>query len=74
MAHVRLHLEVVVHERQPRTQPLGLRFALTLEPDFPQLHEDLGSALAMQSRYDEAIPAFEKAIQPGSKWTALTQF
>lgn len=39
-----------------------LRFALTLEPEFPQLYEDLGSALAMQSKFDEAIPLFEKAI------------
>ena len=40
-----------------------MRFALSIDPDFPQLHEDLGSVLAMQSRLEEAIPAFEKAIQ-----------
>ena len=39
-----------------------IRFALSLDPDFPQLHEDLGSVLALQERYEEAIPSFEKAI------------
>ena len=40
-----------------------LRFAISLSPDYPQLHEDLGSVFAMQSRFDEAIPEFERAIQ-----------
>ena len=34
-----------------------------MQPDFPQLLEDLGSALAMRQKYDEAIPLFEKAIR-----------
>jgi len=40
-----------------------IRFALSLEPDFPQLEEDLGSVLALKERFDEAIPHFERAIQ-----------
>ena len=33
------------------------------KPDFPHLHEDLGSILAMQERYEEAVPCFEQAIR-----------
>ena len=40
-----------------------LRFALALDPDFPQLHEDLGSVLAMQGRFEDAVPVLERAIQ-----------
>ncbi len=52
-----------------------LRFALTLDPKFPQLHEDLGSVLAMQERFEEAIPELERAIQlqPASSLDALIQ-
>src|SRR5688572_23901672 len=32
-----------------------LRFALALEPENPHLHEDMGSVLAMQERFDEAV-------------------
>ena len=40
-----------------------VRLALSLQPDFPHLHEDLGSVLALQDRHQEAIPCFERAIQ-----------
>ena len=40
-----------------------LRFAISLSPNYPQLHEDLGSVFAMQFRFDEAIPELETAIQ-----------
>jgi tetratricopeptide (TPR) repeat protein len=40
-----------------------LRFALSLDAEFPQLHEDLGSVLALQSKFSEAIPEFERAIE-----------
>jgi hypothetical protein len=34
-----------------------------LSPDYPHCIEDLGSAFAMPSRYERAIPELEKAIQ-----------
>jgi tetratricopeptide (TPR) repeat protein len=34
-----------------------------LDAEFPQLHEDLGSVLALQSKFSEAIPEFERAIE-----------
>ncbi|NIL94638.1 MAG: tetratricopeptide repeat protein, partial [Woeseiaceae bacterium] len=37
--------------------------ALELAPEFAPLSEDLGSALAQQRRYDEAIPLFEQAVR-----------
>ncbi len=40
-----------------------VRLAISLQPDFPHLHEDLGSVLALQQRYEEAVPCFERAIQ-----------
>jgi tetratricopeptide (TPR) repeat protein len=39
-----------------------LKFALSLRPNFPQLHEDIGSILAMRGKFDDAIVSFEKAI------------
>ena len=32
-----------------------MRQAIALKPDFPHLHEDLGSILAMQQRFEEAV-------------------
>ena len=40
-----------------------MRQALALKPDFPHLHEDLGSMLAMQQRFEEAVHSLERAIQ-----------
>lgn len=40
-----------------------VRLAISLQPDFPHLHEDLGSVLALQQRFEEAVPCFERAIQ-----------
>ena len=36
-----------------------VRLAISLRPDFPHLHEDLGSMLALQQRFEEAVPCFE---------------
>ena len=33
------------------------------KPEFPHLHEDLGSVLALQRRFEEAVPCFERAIR-----------
>lgn len=57
-----LSLALVKQQRVSEAEE-QLRFALQIEPDFPQLHEDLGSVLALQNRNDEAIPAFERAMQ-----------
>src|SRR5262245_29952504 len=40
-----------------------VRLALSLQPQFPHLHEDLGSLLALQQRFEEAIPCFQRAIE-----------
>jgi len=61
--HIRLLSLALMKQDRAAEAEEQLRFALTLDADFPQLYEDLGSALAMQSRFEEAIPEFEKAIQ-----------
>ena len=40
-----------------------VRRAIALKPDFPHLHEDLGSIFAMQQRFEEAEPCFREAQQ-----------
>ena len=61
------HMRILGHSlmKQERLQEAEeqIRFALSLEPDFPQLEEDLGSVLALQKKFEEAIPHFEQAIQ-----------
>jgi len=61
--HMRLLSLALMKQKRAAEAETQLRFALEIEPEFPQLHEDLGSALAMQSNFEEAIPAFRKAIQ-----------
>jgi tetratricopeptide (TPR) repeat protein len=38
------------------------RFVLSLAPDMPLAHEDLGSVLALEERFAEAVSCFEKAL------------
>jgi len=40
-----------------------LKMASELAPDFPRLSEDLGSALAQQRQFEEAIPLLEQAVR-----------
>jgi len=61
--HMRLLAHALLKQNRVAEAEEQLRFALSLEPDFPQLHEDLGSALAVQSRFEEAIPEFERALE-----------
>ena len=61
--HLRLLSHALMKQERLDEAEEKIRFALSLEPDFPQLEEDLGSVLAMKGRYDEAIPHFEQAIQ-----------
>ena len=49
--HIRLLSLALIKQNRVAEGEEQLRFALSLEPDFPQLHEDLGSALALQSRF-----------------------
>jgi tetratricopeptide (TPR) repeat protein len=37
--------------------------AIALKPEFPHLHEDLGSILAMQGRFEEAVPRLREALR-----------
>ena len=59
--HIRLLSQALMKQNRAVEAEEQLRFALTLDSDFPQLYEDLGSALVMQSRFEEAVPQFEKA-------------
>ncbi len=61
--HLRLLGQALMKQGRAAEAEEQLRLALTIDPEFPQLHEDLGSALAMQSKFDDAIPAFERALE-----------
>lgn len=61
--HIRLLSLALTRQNRVAEAEEHLRLALSLEPEFPQLHEDLGSVLAMQCRFEEAIPEFQKAIR-----------
>jgi tetratricopeptide (TPR) repeat protein len=61
--HLRLLGNALMEQRRLPEAEEQLRFAMSLDPEFPQLHEDLGSVLAMQSRFEEAVTAFEQAIK-----------
>ena len=61
--HIRLLAQALMKQNRLAEAEAQLSFALDMQPDFPQLHEDLGSVMAMQSQFDEAIAAFETAIR-----------
>ncbi len=61
--HLRLLGHALMKQRRLDEAEEKIRFALSLYVEFPQLEEDLGSVLALQGRYDAAIPHFEKAIR-----------
>lgn len=61
--HMRLLAYSLMKQKRLQESEDQLRFALSLDENFPQLHEDLGSVLAFQSRYEEAIAEFRHAIQ-----------
>ncbi len=61
--HLRLLGQALITQGRAGEAESQLRLALSIDPDFPQLHEDLGSALALQAKFDEAIVAFEKALE-----------
>ena len=61
--HLRLLSNALMKQNRLPEAEEQLRFALSLDAEFPQLHEDLGSVLALQSKFSEAIPEFERAIE-----------
>ena len=61
--HLRLLGHALMKQDRLKEAEEQLRLALSLNADFPQLYEDLGSVLAMNGNYEEAIPLFEKAIR-----------
>jgi tetratricopeptide (TPR) repeat protein len=61
--HLRLLSNALMKQNRLPEAEERLRFALSLDAEFPQLHEDLGSVLALQSKFSEAIPEFERAIE-----------
>jgi tetratricopeptide (TPR) repeat protein len=61
--HLRLLSNALMKQNRLPEAEERLRFALSLDAEFPQLHEDLGSVLALQSKFNEAIPEFERAIE-----------
>lgn len=65
--HRRLLAHSLMEQRRLDESAQQLRFALSMDEKFPQLHEDLGSVLLMQGQPEEAIECFEKAIrlEPG---------
>lgn len=63
MEHLRLLGHALMKQARYPEAEQSVRLAISLKPDFPHLHEDLGSLLAMQQRFEEAVPCFERAIQ-----------
>ncbi|MBT8080083.1 MAG: sulfotransferase [Gammaproteobacteria bacterium] len=61
--HLRLLGHALIKQGRAAEAEQQLRLALSIDPEFPQLYEDLGSALALQSKFDEAIPNFERALE-----------
>ena len=60
--HIRLLSHALTRQKRWSEAEEQIRFGLSLVPEFPQLHEDLGSVLAMQGNLEGATKAFEKAI------------
>jgi len=61
--HLRLLGHALMKQKRLDEAEAKIRFAMDLEPDFPQLYEDLGSVLALRGDYEGAIPYFENAVQ-----------
>ncbi len=61
--HLRLLGHALMKQARYADAEETVRLAISLKPDFPHLHEDLGSIFAMQQRFEDAVPCFERAIQ-----------
>jgi len=64
--HLRLLGHALMQQQKFGDAEATLKIAIELAPDFPPLSEDLGSALAQQRKFEEAIPLFEQAVRPPS--------
>ena len=63
--HLRLLGHALMKQARYAEAEQTVRLAISLKPGFPHLHEDLGSILALQQRFEEAVPCFEEAIRLG---------
>ncbi len=63
MDHLRLLGHALGEQGHYADAERTMRLAISLQPANPQLHEDLGSVLALQERFEEAVPCFEEAIR-----------
>jgi tetratricopeptide (TPR) repeat protein len=61
--HLRLLGHALMKQKRLGEAESQMRFALSLAPEMPALHEDVGSVLAMQGRLEDAVGFFEKAIR-----------
>ncbi len=61
--HLRLLGHALMKQGRLAEAERTARLAVSLKPDFPHLHEDLGSILSIQQRFAEAVPCFEEAIR-----------
>ena len=60
--HLQLLTHALVKLGQLDQASERIRFALSINPDFAPLHEDLGSILALQQNFDPAIESFRRAV------------
>ena len=61
--HLRLLTHALMKQDRLVEAESQARFALSLAPEAPLLHEDLGSVLSLAKRFEDAIPCFEKALE-----------
>ncbi|MGH8129291.1 MAG: tetratricopeptide repeat-containing sulfotransferase family protein [Steroidobacteraceae bacterium] len=61
--HLRLLGHALMKQARYADAEQTVRLAISLRPDFPHLHEDLGSIFALQQRFEEAVPCFREAIR-----------
>lgn len=61
--HLRLLGHALMKQARYAEAEQTVRSAISLTPDFPHLHEDLGSIFAMQQRFEEAVLCFREAIR-----------
>ena len=67
--HLRL-LGLALMQQRFGAAETPLKIAIEMAPDFAPLVEDLGSVLAQQRKFAEAIPLFEQAVRQDPKLTS----
>jgi tetratricopeptide (TPR) repeat protein len=61
--HLRLLAHSLMKQARYSEAERVVRQAIALKPNFPHLHEDLGSLHAMQQRFEEAVQSLQRAIE-----------